>query len=243
MTHFETFAMPWIVRPLLACPPASPYQGCCFFPAVLSRYLHPIHTQFLHSFLCPLPPWGVQNWRLCLEMVHLANFSDRQYVCQLWDLALKEVGGRERGTGLPGGRWGEEGAAAGIGALPCEREAYSRGRARSKCRRGGNPVSVCGCFLRGWGHGGEEAHVRLEARVVVQAEERASLGCLFWGSRERPWACMPDPSALRRPTPQGCATWTTCCLMQQLMQQFDPASPGSLAARVCESTACYGRNS
>lgn len=40
----------------------------------------------------------LQNWRLCLEMVHLANFSDRQYVCQLWDLALKEVGRRRRGV-------------------------------------------------------------------------------------------------------------------------------------------------
>jgi hypothetical protein len=37
-----------------------------------------------------------QNWRLCLEMVHLAHFTDRAYVCQLWDLALKEV----RGWGL-----------------------------------------------------------------------------------------------------------------------------------------------
>ncbi|PRW05942.1 nuclear pore complex Nup155 isoform B [Chlorella sorokiniana] len=32
-----------------------------------------------------------QNWPLCLEMVHLANFGDRPYVCQLWDLALKEA--------------------------------------------------------------------------------------------------------------------------------------------------------
>ncbi|EFN51092.1 hypothetical protein CHLNCDRAFT_141404 [Chlorella variabilis] len=32
-----------------------------------------------------------QNWLLCLEMVHLAHFSDRTYVSQLWDLALKEV--------------------------------------------------------------------------------------------------------------------------------------------------------
>ncbi|KAI3427442.1 hypothetical protein D9Q98_010357 [Chlorella vulgaris] len=32
-----------------------------------------------------------QSWRLCLEMVHLAHFSDRSYVCQLWDLALKEA--------------------------------------------------------------------------------------------------------------------------------------------------------
>lgn len=45
-------------------------------------------------------------------MVHLANFSDRQYVCQLWDLTLKEVGllqgarvgalGREAGYGTRG---------------------------------------------------------------------------------------------------------------------------------------------
>jgi hypothetical protein len=33
----------------------------------------------------------LQNWPLCLEMVHLAHFSDRAYVCQLWDLALKQV--------------------------------------------------------------------------------------------------------------------------------------------------------
>ena len=33
----------------------------------------------------------LQAWRLCLEMVHLAHFSDRPYVRQLWDLALKEV--------------------------------------------------------------------------------------------------------------------------------------------------------
>lgn len=40
---------------------------------------------------------AVQNWSLCLEMVHLANFGDRPYVCQLWDLALKEASGRSCG--------------------------------------------------------------------------------------------------------------------------------------------------
>ncbi len=48
----------------------------------------PTFLPFLPSTPAPLHP---QNWLLCLEMVHLAHFSDQQYVCQLWDLALKEV--------------------------------------------------------------------------------------------------------------------------------------------------------
>ncbi|KAL4425159.1 hypothetical protein ABPG77_008264 [Micractinium sp. CCAP 211/92] len=50
-----------------------------------------------------------QNWRLCLEMVHLANFSDRQYVCQLWDLTLKEAWQQQWEAG------GEAAAAVGAG--------------------------------------------------------------------------------------------------------------------------------
>lgn len=34
---------------------------------------------------------GVQLWRLCLEMVALAEFSDAAYVRQLWDVHLKAV--------------------------------------------------------------------------------------------------------------------------------------------------------
>ena len=42
---------------------------------------------------------ALQDWALCLEMVHIAHFSDRDYVCQLWDLALKEAWQRQWGGG------------------------------------------------------------------------------------------------------------------------------------------------
>ncbi|PSC67210.1 nuclear pore complex NUP155 [Micractinium conductrix] len=57
-----------------------------------------------------------QAWRLCLEMVHLAHFSDRPYVRQLWDLALKEVWQQQWDAGGDAGAGDDAAAAAALDA-------------------------------------------------------------------------------------------------------------------------------
>jgi hypothetical protein len=42
-----------------------------------------------NEYACPWAQWG-----LALEMVEIANYSDAAYVCQLWDVYLRQVDSR-----------------------------------------------------------------------------------------------------------------------------------------------------
>ena len=66
---------------------------------------------------------SLQCWRLCIELVALAEFSDATYVRQLWDVHLKHVWDTTTAAaGAVGGGSQESAAAAALEAAALETE-------------------------------------------------------------------------------------------------------------------------